>query len=69
MYILIAIAIYFLLLVLISVLTGRNRSDSQFFLGSRRSLWYVVAIGMIGSSVSGISLVSVPGMVLGSGFT
>ena len=69
MYILIALALYFSLLVLISVLTGRNRSDSQFFLGSRRSLWYVVAIGMIGSSVSGISLVSVPGMVLGSGFT
>ena len=64
-----AIALYFALLVLISFLTGRDRSDSQFFLGSRRSLWYVVAIGMIGSSVSGISLVSVPGMVLASGFS
>ena len=67
--VLVAVALYFSLLVLISFLTGRNRSDSQFFLGSRRSRWYVVAIGMIGSSVSGISLVSVPGMVLGSGFT
>ena len=67
--IIIAITVYFSLLVLISLLTGRNRSDSHFFLGSRRSLWYVVAIGMIGSSVSGISLVSVPGMVLESGFT
>ena len=69
MHILLAIALYFLLLLLISFLTGRNRSDNQFFRGNRRSLWYVVAIGMIGSSVSGISLVSVPGMVVGSGFT
>jgi len=69
MYVLLALALYFSLLLLVSFLTGRNRSDSQFFLGGRRSLWYVVAIGMIGSSVSGISLVSVPGMVLESGFT
>ena len=67
--IIIAIAVYFSLLMLISFLTGRNKSDSQFFLGNRRSLWYVVAIGMIGSSVSGISLVSVPGMVVKSNFT
>jgi len=67
--ILIALAIYFALLILIAFLTGRNRSDNQYFLGSRRSLWYVVAIGMIGSSVSGISLVSVPGMVQQSGFS
>ena len=69
MYILIAIALYFSLLVLISSLTWRNRSESHFFLGSRRSLWYIVAIGMIGSSVSGISLISVPGMVRASSFT
>lgn len=69
MDVLISLILYFSLLMLISLVTGRNRSDSQFFLGGRRSLWYVVAIGMIGSSVSGISLVSVPGMVLGSGFT
>jgi len=68
MYVIIAIAVYFSLLILISFLNRRNRSDSHFFLGNRRSLWVVVAIGMIGSSVSGISLVSVPGMVLGSGF-
>ena len=67
MYI-IAIALYFSFLILISFLTGRNRSDNHFFLYNRRSKWYIVAIGMIGSSVSGISLVSVPGMVLGSGF-
>ncbi len=66
---LLTILLYFSLLLLISFLTGRNRSNSHFFLGSRRSLWYVVAIGMVGSSVSGVSLVSVPGMVLVSGFT
>ena len=67
--IIIVIVAYFLLLALIAFVTGRSRTDSQFFTGHRRSSWVVVAIGMIGSSVSGISLVSVPGMVVGSGFT
>jgi Na+/proline symporter len=61
---LIVIAIYFALLLLISYITGRKQSDNKtFFLANRQSLWWIVAIGMIGSSISGVSFVSVPGMV------
>jgi len=56
--------LYILLLLFITWLTARNNSGNEaFFLGNRRSPWYIVAIGMIGSSVSGVSFVSVPGWV------
>lgn len=62
--ILILIVFYFLLLLFISYLASRNSSDNQaFFLGNRSTPWWVVAIGMVGSSISGVSFVSVPGMV------
>ena len=62
--ILIIIAVYFSILLLISYLVGRKSSDNNaFFLGNKTSPWWVVAIGMIGSSISGVSFVSVPGMV------
>ena len=57
-------------LLLISRLTSsKNQSNSTFFIANRNSKWYLVAFGMIGSSVSGISLVAVPAMVQSSGFT
>jgi len=63
-YILLIIAIYFSVLLLISYFISRNSVDNEaFFLGNRKSRWWVVAIGMIGSSISGVSFVSVPGMV------
>lgn len=62
--ILVIIAVYFSLLLLISFLVSRNGADNDaFFLGNRKSPWWVVAIGMVGSSISGVSFVSVPGMV------
>lgn len=57
---------YFLLLLLIAFATGRNRqdqTDAAFFRANNRSPWYVVAFGMIGASISGVTFVSVPGMV------
>lgn len=58
------IVIYFGLLLLIAWLTGRNgSSNDSFFLGNRQSPWYIVSIGMVGASLSGVSFVSVPGMV------
>lgn len=64
------IVAYFGVLMLFALFTsGGGRSNSDFFVASRRSRWYLVAFGMIGSSVSGISLVAVPAMVQGSGFT
>jgi Na+/proline symporter len=55
--------------MLISRLTSRKESNAEFFVASRKSKWQLVAFGMIGSSVSGISLVAVPAMVQVSGFT
>lgn len=61
---------YFLLLGLISFLTSRQGSDnSSFFSGGKNSPWYVVAVGMIGATLSGISVVSVPGMVRSVNFS
>jgi len=62
---------YYLLLLLISHYTGQGvgSNNKSFFSGSRRSPWWLVAIGMIGSSLSGVSFVSVPGMVRDSGFS
>lgn len=63
------LAYYFALLV-VARLTGAKGSDnSTFYSGKRRSPWLLVAIGMIGSSVSGVSFVSVPGMVMTSGWS
>ncbi len=62
--ILIIIAIYFGALLLISYFAGKKHSDNEaFFLGNRQSPWFVVAIAMIGTSISGVTFISVPGMV------
>ena len=59
---------YFLLLILISFLTGSDDNNESFFLGKRQSPWYVVAFGMIGASLSGVTFISVPGWVATSQF-
>ncbi|MDY2587235.1 sodium:solute symporter [Winogradskyella aquimaris] len=66
--ILILIAGYFAILVLISLLTGKDDSNDVFFKAKRQSPWYVVAFGMIGASLSGVTFISVPGMVGGEQF-
>lgn len=60
---------YFLLLILISYLTGKNDDSDSFFRGNKQSPWYVVAFGMIGASLSGVTFISVPGWVATSGFS
>ncbi len=57
------IAGYFMLLVIISYFTGRKSNASSFFTGDRKSPWYLVAFGMIGASLSGVTFISVPGDV------
>lgn len=54
---------YFLVLVGISFLTSKKADNSTFFLGERKSPWYVVSFGMIGASLSGVTFISVPGWV------
>jgi Na+/proline symporter len=63
------IAGYFLLLIIISLLTGKNSDNTSFFRGNRKAPWYVISIGMIGSSLSGVTFVSVPGWVQTQQFT
>ncbi len=60
---------YFVLLILISWRTGRDDSNAIFFVGGKSSRWYVVAFGMIGASLSGVTFISVPGWVGDSQFT
>ncbi|MFZ9939489.1 MAG: sodium:solute symporter, partial [Bacteroidia bacterium] len=62
------IAGYFFLLIGISHFHRGHSDNSSFFLAGRSSAWYVVAFGMIGSSISGVTFISVPGMVGKSGF-
>ncbi|MBP3789692.1 MAG: sodium:solute symporter [Prevotella sp.] len=57
---------YFCVLFAISRLTARRATNDTFFRGERRSPWWLVAFGMVGASISGVTFVSVPGMVLTS---
>lgn len=68
-YILLTILAYFGLLMLVAKLTSRRADNDAFFRGNRKSPWYVVAFGMVGASLSGVTFVSVPGMVRGIGMT
>ena len=55
---------YFLVLILIAHFTSKNSSDnSTFFIANRNSKWYLVAFGMIGTALSGVTFISVPGQV------
>ncbi|MDR1813424.1 MAG: sodium:solute symporter [Tannerella sp.] len=64
------IALYFLVLLCISWVSGRKHTGNEaFFTGNKRSPWYIVSIGMIGSSLSGVSFVSVPGWVRATDMT
>ena len=66
--VILTVAIYFIVLFGISFLTSRNTDSNGFFIGNRKSPWFLVAIAMIGSSISGVTFVSVPGMVGASNF-
>ena len=57
------VAGYFLALIFIARLTGRKADNAGFFLGNRQSPWYIVAFGMIGASLSGVTFISLPGWV------
>lgn len=61
--ILVLIACYFGLLILISYFTGKEDSNAAFFKANKSAPWYLVAFGMIGASLSGVTFISVPGAV------
>ena len=64
MVIAIAVFLYYTLLFAISRWTGRQATNDTFYRADRRSPWYMVAFGMVGASISGVTFVSVPGMVM-----
>jgi Na+/proline symporter len=61
------ILLYFIMLVLVAFFTGRSVNNEGFFLADRKVPWYVVAYAMIGTSISGVTFISIPGKVGGSG--
>lgn len=60
---------YFLVLMAIAYLTGRKGDNDTFFTGNKNNKWYVVAFGMIGASLSGVTFISIPGTIANNGFT
>ncbi len=66
MSILVIVFFYFAVLFGISRLTSRQADNNMFYRANRRAPWYMVAFGMVGASISGVTFVSVPGMVLTS---
>jgi len=60
---------YFFVLLVITYFTSRNATNHTFFLGNKKSPWYVIAFGMIGASLSGVTFMSVPGWVKDTQFT
>jgi len=59
---------YFLILLIVAWYTGRNSNNESFFIGNRSSNWVLVAFGMLGTSLSGVTFVSVPGAVAKESF-
>ncbi len=61
------IVLYFLLLMGVSFVTSRRADNRDFFIAGRKSPWILVAVGMIGASLSGVTFISIPGAVGGGG--
>ena len=68
-YILLLTFVYFVFLMIIARITGKNDSNTDFFKASKQSPWYLVAFGMIGASLSGVTFISVPGWVQSAQFS
>ncbi len=67
--VIITIAAYFALLMLVSYFASRGSDNSTFFTGNRQAPWPVVAFAMIGAAISGVTFISVPGMVAAKGYS
>ena len=65
---LVTFLVYTAILFFIAYITSRKADNSSYFTGNRKSNWFVVAYGMIGASLSGVSFMSVPGNVYNERF-
>ncbi|HBN04020.1 MAG TPA: sodium:solute symporter, partial [Bacteroidetes bacterium] len=59
---------YFAMLIIVSWVTSKDADDASFYTGNRQSHWFLVAFGMIGASLSGVTFLSVPGAVASTHF-
>ncbi len=66
--ILTAIMAYFFMLLGVGYITSRKAGKSEYFIGNKQSIWWLVAIGMLSDSMSGVSFISVPGKVYSANF-
>ena len=66
--ILACILVYFLCLIGIGYITSRKANNASYFIGNKESVWYIVAFGLIGDSLSGLTYLSVPGSVKAAQF-
>ena len=69
MLVLATVILYFVVLLLVSHLVGKKGGNDAFFSGNRQSPWQLVAFGMIGASISGLTFIGVPGWVMGIDMT
>ena len=60
---------YFILLFFVSYMAGRKSDNASFFTGNRQTPWYIVAFATMGAAISGVTFISVPGMVVGKSFS
>tara|TARA_Y100000746_G_C15450243_1_gene426807 strand:- start:131 stop:1585 length:1455 start_codon:yes stop_codon:yes gene_type:complete len=67
--ILFCIISYFIILILVSHFTSKSQDNKTFFIANKKSPWYIVAFGMIGASLSGVTFISIPGWVAESNFS
>ena len=67
--VIITIIAYFALLLLISYFASRKSDNATFFSGNRRNPWVLVSIATIGAAISGVTFISVPGMVEAKGYS
>ncbi len=69
MLVLVTVILYFLALLFLSRLAARGGGNDAFFVGNRQSPWMLVAFGMVGASISGLTFIGVPGWVMSTGMT
>ena len=67
--VLITLAAYLLLLFVLAYFSGRKADNAGFFIGNRRTTWYMATLAMIGAAMSGVTFISVPGSVAADSFS
>lgn len=67
--VILTIAAYFALLMIISYFASRRGDNATFFTGNRKTPWFIVSFAMIGAAISGVTFISVPGMVIAKGYS